>query len=61
MDNPIGTTEAMQVARSNRWNEATACGYLDGKRDRARGRVPYCDQLEMTDYAHGYWRGWSGH
>lgn len=52
-------TEADKVARVNGWNNPMACGYLDGKRDRALGRVSPIPRTEATDYAHGYWKGYN--
>lgn len=52
-------TQASQVAESNGWTIAQACGYLDGKRDAERIGKPAIPQMEMTEYAHGYWKGFS--
>lgn len=52
-------TEVDRVARVNRWTWAYACGWLDGKRDKARAVRGPIPQDERTDYANGYWRGHS--
>lgn len=52
-------TQADKVANANSWTNAQACGYLDGVRDKSRGIPPAIPQLEMTDYAHGYFKGYA--
>lgn len=53
-------TAADAVAQANDWPLAMGCGYLDGKRDKERNIKPPIPRTEMTDYAHGYWKGYSG-
>lgn len=53
-------TAADLVAEANNWPAAQAMGYLDGKRDKERGMKPAIPRTEMTDYGHGYWKGYSG-
>lgn len=53
-------TAADLVADANNWTHAQALGYLDGKRDRERKIPAAVPRTEMSDYAHGYWKGFSG-
>ena len=54
----IGRTLADKVSVANNWPFAMACGYLDGQRDRDAGVASAIPELEMTEYAHGYFRGY---
>lgn len=56
----IYKTAADLVAEANDWPHAMALGYLDGKRDRERKLSAAVSRTEMSDYAHGYWKGFSG-
>jgi hypothetical protein len=47
-----------EIAEKNGFTWAQACGYVDGQLDRQRGLKPTVPELEMTEYAHGYFRGY---
>ena len=48
-----------KVMKSNNWSYAYTLGYIDGIRDKHKGRNKYIGLRERTEYAQGYHKGYS--